>query len=298
MRLLRVPRAAARRAEPLRERDERGELAGDGAPCPASTKIDVRWSASTSRSSSSSATVVTVSPGSPSRWSTVTGASGGSASSSTSLMSESTIWLMQCPISSGPCSPAAVDRERLPVDEPRAVHRIDAEPGPGEIRERDAGDDLERDRAAPFGLAQHRHGPFGDRRVPGHGVADLAVLGRGRDEVVGDPAVQVVEVLGGLVAIVEGHEVEPVLRRARRSRDAARSARSGAPCTRASNARRAASGRRRPGRARRRRRARGSLARRAGAVRSCWWVRPGRSSESEPPAAGPRGDRPRAFAVP
>jgi hypothetical protein len=106
--------------------------------------------------------------------------------------------------------PGGVEPEGLRVHEARTVHRVHAQARPREIDEGQAGDDLHGDLAPTLGVAKQRDRPLGDRRVPGDGVADLPVLARRGDELVGDAAVEALEVLRRVVAVVEGRELELV----------------------------------------------------------------------------------------
>ena len=78
-------------------------------------------------------------------------------------------------------------------------HRIDAEPVPREIGERQTRDDLDVDARA----AQQHHRAFRDRRAARHRVRDLAVLLRGLDDARRDRGVHGVEIVAGVVEQVE-----------------------------------------------------------------------------------------------
>ena len=97
MRLRRVPRAAARAAQPLGERDAAARARRRRATSPVSTNSDVRWSGSNARSRSASATVKTLLVGqrraaaAPSPR-----ARAASSSSSTSFTSEHTNGVSHC----------------------------------------------------------------------------------------------------------------------------------------------------------------------------------------------------------
>ncbi len=101
------------------------------------------------------------------------------------------------------------------VDDTRvALHGVDPEAHPGQVGERQAGHDGERDLATGLGLTQQRDRAFRHHRVPRHRVDDLTVLGGRRDEHTGDLGVRVLEIGRGVVDRVErlerdalGHEV-------------------------------------------------------------------------------------------
>ena len=150
-----------------------------------------------------------------------------------------------------PARPGRVDREGARVDHARAVHRIDAEPPPGEIDERDPRDQLHVDP----GRAHQLDTALGDGRAAGNGVDDLAALACGLDHPIGDRGVHGVEIVGAVVEQIERLELDALTRRGRRPRDGARCARTGPAPVRARRAPREAAGRRRPDRARPQRRA-------------------------------------------
>ena len=111
-----------------------------------------------------------------------------------------------------PGEAGGVDGERLRVDEAGTVHRVDAEARPREVGEREAGHDLERDVAACLRLAQQRDRALRDRRAAGDGVADLPCSLAAATSSSAIVAVEVVEAVGRVVAVVERDELEPVLR--------------------------------------------------------------------------------------
>ena len=97
-----------------------------------------------------------------------------------------------------------VDRAR--VDDTCARgHGVDADAGPREVGEREAGDDFD-----VGGRAQQRNGALGDRGVPGDGIHDATAGGVRRDEPVDHRAVRGLEVGRGFVHVVERREVEPL----------------------------------------------------------------------------------------
>ena len=98
--------------------------------------------------------------------------------------------------------------EGAPVDDTRvAVHRIDAEPHPREVRERHARDQFHLDGGIG---AQQRDRALGDRGTARHRVDDLTVLVRGRDQPGRDLRVRRLEVGGGVVDVVERRERDAV----------------------------------------------------------------------------------------
>ena len=99
-------------------------------------------------------------------------------------------------------------REVAGVGETGAGHRVDTEPGPRQLGEREAGHELEHDVATLGGATQELHTALGDGRVAGHGVHHLTGTGGDVDELGGDPVVDVVEVVGGVVVVVEAAELD------------------------------------------------------------------------------------------
>ena len=88
-----------------------------------------------------------------------------------------------------------VDREVAPVDHPGAVERVDTEARPGELRERQPGNDHDFERVAPVDAAgastlmEERDRALRDDRAPRHRVHDLAVARRELGEARDDPGV-------------------------------------------------------------------------------------------------------------
>ena len=119
-----------------------------------------------------------------------------------------------------------VDRERTRIDHARTVHRVDVEPPPREIDERDPRDQLDVD---PRG-AHQLDAALGDRRAAGNRVDDLAAFARRLDDAIGDRRVDRVEVVGAVVEQVERLELDALAREiddrgvARRSYEADRHA--------------------------------------------------------------------------
>ena len=99
-----------------------------------------------------------------------------------------------------------VDRERPGVHDPNAGERVDPEPRPREIRERDAGHDLDLDVRG----AQQQHRLLRDVRAAGHRVDDLAVRVRGVDDERRDRAVHRIEIVAVVVQLVERGERGPL----------------------------------------------------------------------------------------
>src|SRR5207342_1727555 len=99
-------------------------------------------------------------------------------------------------------------REVTGIGEMGAGHRVDTEAGPRQLGKREAGHDLEHDLATGGGGAQELDAALGDGRVAGHGVRHLAGGGGNVDELGGDAVVDVVEVVGGVIVVVEAAELE------------------------------------------------------------------------------------------
>ena len=99
--------------------------------------------------------------------------------------------------------------EGTTVDDPgQRRQRVDAETGPGQLGERQAGHHPQVDPAGGRRVVQQRHRAFGDARAAGHRIGDLTVLvGRGEQRR-HDVAVHVVEVGRGVVAVVEGADLD------------------------------------------------------------------------------------------
>src|SRR5829696_1622024 len=99
-------------------------------------------------------------------------------------------------------------REMTGIGETGAGHRVDTEPRPRQLAEREAGHDLEHDVAERGGVAQELDAALGDGRVAGHGVHHLAAGSGDVEELGGDAVVDVVEVVGGVVVVIEAAEIE------------------------------------------------------------------------------------------
>ena len=89
--------------------------------------------------------------------------------------------------------------EGATVEHARAVERVDAEPRPREVGERQAGDHLELDLARPFPLGEEHHGALRDHRAPGTAYDDRAALACRGHERVDDLAVHGFEIGCALV---------------------------------------------------------------------------------------------------
>ena len=224
VRLLGVPRAAARVAQPLGELAAAARARAPRPAAPASTNSDVRWSGSTRRGRARRARPsTTCSSGRPRRWSTVTGVSGSRCSSSASFTSESTNALSHCAMSSGPASSARVDG--APVDDARvARHRVDAERAPTRGRRTTApGTTLDLDLAAIAARAAARPCARRPPGCPGTAYTTSPCSSRGGDQRVDAISrVRRLEVGRGVVDVVERRRTSCRRRRARRPRDGAR----------------------------------------------------------------------------
>ena len=112
------------------------------------------------------------------------------------------------------------------VDDSCAAHRIDAEPPPGQIDERNPRDQFDVDAGGPYELDT----AFGDCRAARDCVDDLAAFACGLDDTIGDRGVHRVEIVGLVVEQIERLEVEAVCgkvddgRMARRADEADRNA--------------------------------------------------------------------------
>ena len=100
-----------------------------------------------------------------------------------------------------------VEGERAAVDDAPAVERVDTEHAPTPAR-RTRGRARPSSSIAPAAAwsRQAGDGALRDGGVARDGVHDLAVIGRGAHERVGDAGVHLVEVAGALVAVVEALE--------------------------------------------------------------------------------------------
>ncbi len=108
-----------------------------------------------------------------------------------------------------PVSHDGVGGQRARVGDPRTGHRVDSEPGPRQLGEREPGDDLEGDVAPDGRVPQELDGALGDGRVAGHRVRDLAQC-RGPVEQLGrDALVHLGDVAGRVVVAVEAAELDP-----------------------------------------------------------------------------------------
>ena len=107
--------------------------------------------------------------------------------------------MSHCASSIGPANPGRVGRERARVDHARPGHRVDAEPVPREVGERQPGHDLDLDARG----AQQHDRALGNRRAARHRVHDLAVLVRRFDHTRRDRRVHGVEVVAAVVEQVE-----------------------------------------------------------------------------------------------
>ena len=263
MGLRRVPRASARAAQPFGQREQPRELARhrDVAGVDEHRREMVGLDRLVELGERQRARAVRRAARAPAARSPRARAA--STSSNASLTSESTNRVSHCASSIGPAKPGRVDRERARVDHPRTGHRIDAEPVPREVGERQAGHDLDVDARA----AQQHDRALRDRRAARHRVRDLAVLLRGLDDPRRDRGVHRVEIVAGVVQQVERLEHEAFARElvdGRMARGAHVAHRDPLAARRGP---RATTGRRRPGRARPRRRGAGSPARRERASR-------------------------------
>ena len=100
--------------------------------------------------------------------------------------------------------PGGIDREPVPVDDAHAARRrVDAEPRPHEIDERQRGHDGQLDHAGRRRLTEQLDRPLADRRRAGHGVQHFAVLAGGGDESSSDLGIDVIDRLGRVVDVVE-----------------------------------------------------------------------------------------------
>ena len=99
--------------------------------------------------------------------------------------------------------------DRPGVDEPRVRrHRVDAESGPGEIGERQARHDLDRDVRGVRRVLEQLHGALGDDGASRHRVHDVAVVERSQQRV-DHSAVRGLEVGRRVVHVVERLELHP-----------------------------------------------------------------------------------------
>ena len=85
----------------------------------------------------------------------------------------------------------------MAIDQPdTGLDRIDAEPGPSNVEERQSRQDVEFDQAARGTLAEVTNRALEDERRSGNGVQNLAVVICGGDEPIGDLDVDIVERVG------------------------------------------------------------------------------------------------------
>ena len=188
----------------LARRSRRDTSAAAVTP-PVSTNSDVRWSGSTTRSSSSSGTAVTRFVGKAEALEHGDGRGGvemleqgqlhvGEHEAGVALRDE------QRARELGVLDVAAVDDPRL------RVHRIDSHPCPREIGERQAGNHFQHERAARRGLVEQRDGALGDHRIAGNRVRDLTVGRGGIDQRDDHLLVGGVEIGRRVVDVIEGLE--------------------------------------------------------------------------------------------
>ena len=177
----------------------------------AGTKSAVRWSGTTTRSTSASATAVIASSGRPRRCTTVTSVCASSRSRSASLTSDRTSGVSHCansigtPRSSCSGSSARASSTRAPVDigsTPRRDHAASANDRPGTTSSAIV--------TAGGRVAQEIDRSLGDRGVARHRVRHRAVLACRGEQRRDDRPVAGVEVARRLVVRVERVQLDAV----------------------------------------------------------------------------------------